>query len=128
MSEIRKGVTLRNVTPKDLSTEEMRNRERALQQAYEQTDLEEAYLASPLPARLTLTQCMNALGNLQRATPPAKRRRTFTVRIKTKLSAARTMMINIEYDLQLGQQRNQTRHKSRRSLSSSNPMLKPVSL
>jgi hypothetical protein len=58
-------------------TEEMRKKEWEPQPTYKQIDLEEAYLTSPLPAKLT--QCMNAFEIMPRAIPPAKRKRPMTI-------------------------------------------------
>jgi hypothetical protein len=65
-------------------TEEMRKNEWEPQPIYKQIDLEEAYITSPLPAKLT--QCMNAFEIMPRVTPPTKRKRPMTIRLKTSLS------------------------------------------
>jgi hypothetical protein len=67
-------------------TQEMRKREWELQETYKQVDLEDAYLLSPLPERLPLTQCVTVFESPPRATPPVKRRRTLRVRLQPHIT------------------------------------------
>jgi hypothetical protein len=67
-------------------TDDMKKREWENQDTYKQIDLEDAYLLSPLPERLTLTQCVNMFDSPPRTTPPVKRRRTLKVRLQTHVN------------------------------------------